>query len=115
MSGSNYHRGTATAVASLERRISMQSSRAYPRTAVALHWFIALLITCGFTLGATMTDLHMSPKKLRLYSYHKWIGITVLGLVLIRLLWRLAPRPPPDKPMLRRARNAAPATNLLVC
>jgi cytochrome b561 len=86
----------------------------YTRTAVALHWFIALLITAGFTLGATMTDLHMSPRKLRLYSYHKWIGITVLGLVLIRLLWRLTHAAPPDEPMPRWQRVAAHATHWLL-
>jgi cytochrome b561 len=87
---------------------------AYTRTAVTLHWFIALLITAGFTLGATMTDLHMSPRKLRLYSYHKWIGITVLALVLLRLLWRAAHKPPLDEPMPPWQRIAAHATHWLL-
>jgi cytochrome b561 len=87
---------------------------AYTRTAIALHWFIALLITAGFTLGATMTDLHMSPRKLRLYSYHKWIGITVLGLVVIRLIWRLTHAVPPDEPMPRWQRIAAHSTHWLL-
>jgi cytochrome b561 len=73
--------------------------RHYTRTAVALHWLMALLIAAGFTLGATMTDLSMSPKKLRYYSYHKWIGITVLALVLVRVIWRVLHAPPPDVPM----------------
>src|ERR1700733_15827758 len=81
-----------------QRRISVQQPTVYTRTAVVLHWVIALLITAGFTIGATMTDLHMSPRKLRIYSYHKWIGMTVLGLVLLRLLWRLFPKPPPRAP-----------------
>jgi cytochrome b561 len=98
----------------------MTHSTVYTRTAVALHWLIALLIGAGFTLGATMTDLHMSPRKLRLYSYHKWIGITVLGLVLIRLLWRLTHRPPPDEPMPSWQRTAAHWTHgllyaLMIC
>jgi cytochrome b561 len=83
----------------------------YTRTAIALHWLVALLITAGFTLGATMTDLPMSPRKLRLYSYHKWIGITVLGLVLIRLVWRLTHAVPPDEPMPRWQRLAAHGTH----
>jgi cytochrome b561 len=92
----------------------VQNRTVYTRTAVALHWFIALLITAGFTLGATMTDLHMSPRKLKLYSYHKWIGITVLGLVLIRLLWRLTHPAPPDEPMPRWQRIAAHVTHWLL-
>jgi cytochrome b561 len=92
----------------------VQPSPAYTRTAVALHWFVALLITAGFTLGNYMTELHMSPRKLRLYSYHKWIGITVLGLVLIRLVWRLTHQPPPDEPMPRWQRIAAHLTHWLL-
>jgi len=75
--------------------------RHYTRTAVTLHWLMALLITAGFTLGATMTNLSMSPKKLRYFSYHKWIGITVLGLLLVRALWRLRHAAPPEEPMPR--------------
>src|SRR5579872_1194828 len=73
----------------------------YTRTAVFLHWLMALLIACGFSLGAYMVDLHMSPTKLRLYNYHKWIGITVLLFVLVRLVWRLTHRPPPEVAMPR--------------
>jgi cytochrome b561 len=89
-------------------------STVYTRTAVVLHWFVALLIACGFTLGATMTDLHMSPRKLRLYSYHKWIGITVLGLVAIRLIWRLTHAAPALEPMPRWQRIAAHGTHRLL-
>jgi cytochrome b561 len=86
----------------------------YTRTAVALHWLMALLLTAGFTLGATMGDLAMSPRKLRLFAYHKWIGITVLGLVLIRLIWRLTHRPPPDLPMPAWQRVAAHVNHWLL-
>ena len=86
----------------------------YTRTAVALHWLVALLIACGFTLGAYMVDLHASPRKVRLFSYHKWIGITVLGLVLIRLLWRATHPAPPDEPMPRWQRIAAHVTHWLL-
>jgi cytochrome b561 len=86
----------------------------YSRIAVALHWLMAVLMAAGFTLGATMTDLHMSPRKLRLFAYHKWIGITVLGLVTIRLIWRLTHQPPPDEPMPAWQRGAAHITHWLL-
>lgn len=86
----------------------------YTRTAVLLHWLIALLIACGFGLGVYMVDLHLSPRKLRLYSYHKWIGITVLALVLIRVLWRLTHRPPPEVPMPRWQLRTAQGTHYLL-
>lgn len=67
----------------------------YTGVAIALHWLIALAILCTFLLAQTMTDLQLSPLKLKLYAYHKWIGVTIFLLVLARLAWRLAHRPPP--------------------
>ncbi len=83
----------------------------YTRTAVALHWLIAVLILTGFTIGANMVDLRMSPEKLKLYAYHKWFGITVLALVLIRSAWRLTHVAPPDEPMPRWQRFLAHLTH----
>jgi cytochrome b561 len=92
----------------------VEQRRFYTRTSVALHWLVVLLIGAGFTLGATMTDLPISPRKLRIFAYHKWIGITVLGIVIIRLLWRLRHRPPPDEPMAAWQRVAAHLTHWLL-
>src|SRR5580692_10056056 len=87
----------------------------FSRTAVVLHWLIALFIACGFSLGVYMVDLHASPTKVRLFAYHKWIGITVLALVLIRSLWRLTHTPPPpDLPMPRWQQRAARSTHYLL-
>lgn len=66
----------------------------YTHTAVTLHWLIVLLIFAAFPLGLYMHDLPLSPHKLRLYSYHKWIGIIVLLLAVIRVYWRATHRPP---------------------
>jgi len=66
----------------------------YTRTAVTLHWLIALLIFVAFPLALYMTGLHLSPLKLRLYSYHKWIGMVVLLLAVIRVFWLATHRPP---------------------
>ncbi len=67
----------------------------YTHTAISLHWLIALLIFAAFPLGVYMHDLPLSPDKLRLYSYHKWIGVTIFMLAIIRLVWRATHRPPP--------------------
>jgi cytochrome b561 len=67
----------------------------YSRPAIVLHWLLALLIFVAFPLGVYMHELPLSPDKLKLYSYHKWIGITILMLVAIRLAWRLTHTPPP--------------------
>ena len=67
----------------------------YTTPAIVLHWLVALLIFVGFPLGVYMHELPLSPTKLQLYSYHKWIGITVLLLAGLRVVWRLTHRPPP--------------------
>lgn len=81
----------------------------YTRTAVVLHWSIALLIFAAFPLGLYMVELPLSPDKLRLYSYHKWIGVTVLVLVALRLAWRathVPPLLPIDLPRWQRGASA---------
>ncbi len=67
----------------------------YTRTAIALHWLTALLIVALFPLGVYMADLALSPLKLKLISYHKWLGVTVFLLLLLRLAWRAGHVPPP--------------------
>ncbi len=52
------------------------------------HWLMVPLILCLFVLGLLMTELPVSTLKLTLYAWHKWIGITVLALVVFRLVWR---------------------------
>jgi cytochrome b561 len=58
-----------------------------------------------------MTDLSLSPTKLKLYSWHKWAGVTLFALIVFRLGWRLTHPAPalPDTmpPALRLAASAA--------
>jgi len=55
---------------------------------------MAGLILAGLFMGWTMTDMAISPQRLRIFNYHKWVGVTVLVLALVRLIWRLTHRPP---------------------
>lgn len=67
----------------------------YTKTAIALHWLIAILIIGAFTLGLVMTNIPgFSMTKLKYFAWHKWAGVTVLLLASLRLLWRLFHRPP---------------------
>jgi cytochrome b561 len=66
----------------------------YTATAKALHWGIAVLIFGMLGLGFYMTGLDLSPTKLQLFSWHKWAGVTVFALVVVRLAWRVTHRPP---------------------
>ena len=74
--------------------MSQTNSTTYTGIAIIFHWLIALLFFTAFPLGIYMADLPLSPTKLQLYSYHKWIGITVLMLAILRVLWRISHRPP---------------------
>jgi cytochrome b561 len=67
----------------------------YTLPAIALHWLIALLIVATFLLGLTMTSIPgLTPTKLKYFSWHKWMGVTVLGLACLRALWRLTHKAP---------------------
>ena len=70
----------------------------YGATALWLHWLVAVLVVAGFAVGFYMVDLKISPTKLRLFSYHKWIGVTIFALAVLRVAWRLY-RPPPPLPV----------------
>ena len=65
----------------------------YNRTAIALHWLVAALIVVNVfygLAGSYADDAHVRP----IVDMHKSIGLTVLGLVLLRILWRLSHKPP---------------------
>ncbi len=87
----------------------------YTRTAKGLHWLIALLMLGLLGLGFYMHDLPLSPQKLQLYAWHKWAGVTVFLLVIVRLAWRVTHQPPPlPAGMPGWQQWAAQATHLLL-
>ena len=68
----------------------------YTKTAMSLHWLSALLIVVAFVMGLVMTSIPgFSPAKLRYFSWHKWLGVTVFALAVLRVLWRIFNKPPP--------------------
>lgn len=83
----------------------------YSAPAVALHWLLAAMIVASVSVGAIMSDLPLSPTRLRLFSWHKWAGILILGLSALRLVWRLTHRPPPLTGGPAWQRRAAAATH----
>ncbi len=81
---------------------TIRSPARYTRPAIALHWIVAMMLVGSFSLGLYMSDLPISPWKLQYFSWHKWNGITILALALLRLLWRLTHPAPPPAPGLPR-------------
>lgn len=82
----------------------------YSHVAIALHWLMALAIVGLLGVGMWMTDLPASPQKIQIYGWHKWIGLTVLGLALLRVLWRVHRRPPAAMPGMPRWQERAAAS-----
>ncbi len=83
----------------------MEIANRYTRTAMVLHWLIAALIICNVVL---IWSVGLFPDNVvrPVIDTHKSIGITVLGLGLLRVLWRLSHRPPDlprSYPRLERA------------
>ncbi len=75
----------------------------YTLIAIALHWLLGLALTALFAVGLYMADLPFSPLRMKLYNWHKWAGVSVLALSLLRLLWRLTHRPPELPEAMSRA------------
>ncbi len=89
----------------------------YTKTAIVLHWLIGIAILAMFGLGWYMSDLPKDAPKamafdlfdLGIYNWqlteevsprtfyfnlHKSIGVTLLGLIVLRIIWRITHRPP---------------------
>jgi len=94
--------------------MTVSASERYTPTAIALHWLLALAILGSFSVGVYMSDLPVSPQRLKLYNWHKWAGVTILALSALRLLWRLTHRPPADVPMPVWQQRSAHAVHLLM-
>jgi cytochrome b561 len=74
----------------------------YDRVQIILHWLIAALILAMIALGLYMVEL---PKQSELppgeesvraayYLIHKSLGLTVAGLIVLRIIWRLTHKAP---------------------
>ncbi|TCP14785.1 cytochrome b561 [Crenobacter luteus] len=66
----------------------------YAAPTVLLHWLMAALIVATFWLGLTVADMPLSPTKFKWIAWHKWLGVTLLGLLALRLLSRALTRAP---------------------
>jgi cytochrome b561 len=76
------------------------------------HWVMVLLIAVMVPLGLYMTGLPLGVGKVRVYALHKSIGLVVLGLALLRLLWRASETRPTLSPMPDWQARAAKAVSI---
>jgi cytochrome b561 len=83
-----------------------KGSARYGTLAKVFHWATFLLLLGSFGIGLTMVDLPLSPRKLQVYSWHKWAGVTVFLITILRLGWRCihpAPAFPDSMPRWQKA------------
>lgn len=79
----------------------------YDNVAVALHWIIVLFIV-GLVTSAQIAEGLQGPQRGMILGWHKAGGVIVLGLVVLRLLWRIthpAPQPIKTSPALDMIAN----------
>ncbi len=69
----------------------------YTRTAIVLHWIVALAVMGMIGLGLWMINLPkgVGPFRAEMYNLHKSIGMTVGLLIFARIAWHLAHSAPP--------------------
>lgn len=54
---------------------------------IGLHWLVVVVVITIAVLGLYMTDLPLGLFKVKVYALHKSLGLTVLGLGVLRLAW----------------------------
>jgi cytochrome b561 len=89
----------------------MPASERYDNVAIGFHWLLALMLVGSFSVGLYMAGLPFSIQRVKLFNWHKWAGMTILALTLLRLLWRLSHVPPPEAAGPRWQQLAAKATH----
>lgn len=65
------------------------TTTAWGSVSKALHWLIVLLIITQWVIASRAESLPLGVAKLEALAWHKSFGITILGLALIRIVWRL--------------------------
>jgi cytochrome b561 len=77
----------------------------YDALQIGLHWLVAILITCAFAFAWIFDAMPLSPDKFKMINWHKWTGITVMSLFIIRFGYKLLRGTPvvdPALPALQR-------------
>lgn len=96
----------------MQASITNSTSR-YGWGAIVLHWLIALIFIGQFVLGFVMVRLTSQRTAFELIQLHKSFGFLLLGLIILRIAWRLgnsAPALPDSVGALER--RTAPIAHL---
>jgi cytochrome b561 len=78
----------------------MQPAKGYSRTALLLHWFMAVSIFFLFVSSWWMLGLPLASAEYRFreipFQLHKNLGITLVAAIIVLLYVRIKHRPQPD-------------------
>lgn len=75
--------------------MDIEQSR-YDRVAIALHWLIGVALFAQVAFGFLLDEIapRGTPARSGVINLHKSFGIVLALLIIVRLAWRLAHRPP---------------------
>lgn len=75
----------------------------YDGIARFFHWLVVLLVAAQFVIGWIMPDIHKGTRPEGLIAWHLGVGATLIAVIVLRIVWRIAHRPAPAQvsPFLR--------------
>ena len=70
-------------------QIALNEKKRYGFSMIVMHWLMVAGILSAFAMGLYMVDIPgITPLKLKLFNWHKWLGVTLFVLVLGRIIIR---------------------------
>ncbi|WP_095200727.1 cytochrome b [Mesorhizobium carmichaelinearum] len=85
----------------------------YGWATILLHWLIGVLFIGQFALGFIMVRIQSQRTAFELIQLHKSLGFLLLGLIILRIAWRLGNAAPPLPPSVGTLeRRTAPLAHL---
>ena len=84
----------------------------YSRTAMMLHWLIALAVLGQIAFGWYLQRIPRGvPDRTIFVNFHKSTGLVIGVLIVFRLVWRLTHTPPPLPPSMPAWERSAARVN----
>ncbi|TGW04521.1 cytochrome b, partial [Mesorhizobium sp. M2D.F.Ca.ET.145.01.1.1] len=85
----------------------------YGWATIVLHWLIGIIFIGQFPLGFVMVRTQSQRTAFELIQLHKSLGFLLLGLIILRIAWRLGNAAPPLPPSVGALeRRSAPLAHL---
>lgn len=66
----------------------------YDPFARLLHWLIVVLLAAQYVIGWTMPEIHRGTQPVGLIDIHLELGVSIIGVMIVRVVWRLLRKEP---------------------